>query len=444
MTPVSPDGPQDADIHAIVLFAREALKTGATQKAAGLLVAISPERLTEEATALLADASRALHLEKQIAAHIKEAKDDKTVTADEASLILTIAEQYLLLCPDSTKVQRLVSQCRNVVRLGKVDDATTHNSIAADTPDRSRNSQVQWLWQTGTAMTWGQARHRDRKALDLYPGLFRHSRKLIAIIVAAVAALLAMAGVAKNARNAFIDAQAAMCERQLSTSTTKLRKLSDMLQADIANDGLQSEMEREIAHSLSCIHSIETIEDELPRAYWINLLDALFCTQDYYDGETINSAKAACDRCKLLAMVGPHAYWHSTGFQCGPVSYVITGALLGLPSGFLLHKANETAEENRCFWLELIAEEQAVEKAERYVVVSKYASQLIRAWAQKGLSAWEIASRNGWGTLAKAIALSDYRSQRQLLEIDRSSLADKRKVKESILSGLQNDVRLKH
>jgi hypothetical protein len=444
MTPPSADRNDSPDVNAVVLTARESLQKGDAQKAVCVLAAISPGLLTEEATAVLSASARALHLEKQLVRRVKEVKQDKQITCDEASGVLALCQEYLAVNPGNVNVQELKTQCRNIMRSAQGEKLATDSDYPYPSLWQRVRRFVRDLDSISPAFGSPRlAEHQSRKAIDMHPQVFGRSRKLIAIIVVFTAALLVTAVAAKNARHAYIASQTALSESSLSVCTAKLRRLGELLEADLANQGLHQEIANEIATSLRHIHDIERIEDEVPRAYWTNLIDALCCTKWEDDKDTISTAKASCDRSKILAKLGARDYWDSTGYHHCPVEYVVNGTLLGLPSQFLLYKTTETAERRRLNYLDQIKDEQALTKAQRYAHLSECALNLIRAWSKSGETASEIAKRGEYRYLAEAIALSDYRCQRGLLsidQIDRSKLGDQGKqkmeeIREQIIRG---------
>ena len=117
------------DGHTPLIAAREAIKKGETQKAFDLLAAIRLDRMDDEEKELLVAVARAVHLERQLASHIKEAKEDNSISLVEAASILMMCREYMSINPDNPRVQKLSSQCRNVIDKAQGDDAASDGSV---------------------------------------------------------------------------------------------------------------------------------------------------------------------------------------------------------------------------------------------------------------------------------------------------------------------------
>jgi sulfatase modifying factor 1 len=117
------------DGHTPLNAAREAIKKGETQKAGELLAAVRLDRMTDEEKELLVVVARAVHLERQLASHIKEAKEDNSISLVEAASMLMLCREYMSINPDNPRVQKLASQCRNVLGKAQGDDPAPDGSV---------------------------------------------------------------------------------------------------------------------------------------------------------------------------------------------------------------------------------------------------------------------------------------------------------------------------
>ncbi len=111
--------------------AGEAVKSGRPQQALGLLSAIPLGNMTDDDKALLVAAARAAHLEKDLVAYVREAKEDRVITAVEAARLLIMCREYLTAVPEDPRVQKLVSQCRAAIAKEEAESGSQGSVLTA-------------------------------------------------------------------------------------------------------------------------------------------------------------------------------------------------------------------------------------------------------------------------------------------------------------------------
>ena len=238
--------------------------------------------------------------------------------------------------------------------------------------------------------------------------------------ILAATAIASLASAAIKARNAFIEFEKEAAGKQLEISLGNLQQLFVELGKDIKDVRIQSLISTEIQKGTGVAKRIEDFEASTPKAFYANSLDALFASTSLRDQGTGNSVQSSSERSKILEKFGTGAYYRSTGF--GQANF-----------GLNAFGADARADENRRSYLEMLAPEEAQERAKRRTGLAEFSQQSIFNKAKTGQSASDIIAGPDYDALAKNIALANNMIQLQVLEIERSTIADKEAAKNSLI-----------
>lgn len=238
--------------------------------------------------------------------------------------------------------------------------------------------------------------------------------------ILAATAIATLASAATKARNAFIEFEKNLANRQLETSLSNLQQLFAELAKDTKDIRIQNQISAEIQKGAGNVSRIEQIESSFPKAFFANSLDALFASRDSRDKDTGNGTQASSDRSKILEKFGIGAYFRSTGFGQANL-------------GFTPFGADDRADKSRKAYLEMMAPEEAQERAKRSSALSESSQAFILNKAKSGMTATEISKEPDYEVLARSIALANNAVQEQILAIERSNLVNKEAAKTSII-----------
>jgi TP901 family phage tail tape measure protein len=238
--------------------------------------------------------------------------------------------------------------------------------------------------------------------------------------ILAATAIATLASAATKARNAFIEFEKNLANRQLEASLSNLQQLFAELAKDTKDIRIQNQISAEIQKGAGNVSRIEQIESSFPKAFFANSLDALFASRDSRDIDTGNGTQASSDRAKILEKFGTAAYYRSTGFGQANL-------------GFTPFGADDRADKSRKAYLEMMAPEEAQERAKRSSALSESSQAFILNKAKSGMTATEISKEPDYEVLARSIALANNAVQEQILAIERSNLVNKEAAKTSII-----------
>ena len=207
----------------------------------------------------------------------------------------------------------------------------------------------------------------------------------------AASAVAAFATYLKDSRNAFIEFQKNLSSKNLQLAISNLEQMFSDLGKDITDIDIANNITREIRTGLSEGKNINNLDATSPKAFYANLLDSSQTTQ-------------ATDRSKILEKYGTAAYVNS---------YM--------------------SSQTRDAYARQLAPERAQGYAKEFSDTSNYAQRYIENQVSTGSSYEDLRNSGDFQLLSESIALANNRVQEQIMEIDRSTIANKEAAKAAVI-----------
>jgi len=203
----------------------------------------------------------------------------------------------------------------------------------------------------------------------------------------AASAVAAFATYLKDSRNAFIEFEKNLSSKNLQLAISNLEQMFSDLGKDITDIDIANNIIKEIRTGLSEGKNKNNLDATNPTSFYANLLDNSQTTE-------------ATDRSKILEKYGTTAYIDS-------------------------YMSSRTRES----YSRRMAPERAQGYAKEFSDTSNYAQRYIENEVSTGSSYEDLKNSGEFKILSESIALANNRVQEQIMEIDRSTIANKEAAK---------------
>jgi TP901 family phage tail tape measure protein len=195
----------------------------------------------------------------------------------------------------------------------------------------------------------------------------------------------------KDSTNAFVEFQKNLTSKNLQLAISNLEQMFNDLSKDISDINIKNNITREIEVALSGAKKSNDLDYNNPKSYFANIFDR-------------SKNSDTTDRSKILERFGTGAYYKSLFDRSVQDSYA-----------------------------QQLIPERAQGYAKQFSDASMYSQKYIESQVNSGSSYEDIKNAPNYQSLAESIALSSNRVQEQIMEIDRSTIANKEAAKAAII-----------
>jgi TP901 family phage tail tape measure protein len=214
-----------------------------------------------------------------------------------------------------------------------------------------------------------------------------------AAVAAVGTAIFGVAAAMKGAANAARAFDKAVASENINQSLERITRSFDDFSKDIKNTEILKDIDRQLTIGISNAIANAKIDIQVPKVFWVNLIDSL------------SGAEGSADRSRILEKKGVSSYFESTTFgQSGILGQI--GSMIGLmglaPS--LYSGAEKRAQEVRASYIGELAPDQARQQSEYFKGLSE---SLLKNFEQKlrtGTNFQDVLQELGTSTAPTAFA----------------------------------------
>jgi hypothetical protein len=244
-----------------------------------------------------------------------------------------------------------------------------------------------------------------------------------AAAVAIGTAAVTIAGAFKDAHNAAREFDKALASKNVENSMDRVARAFDDFEKNIKNLNLLDTIQQELTFAGQNVAEGIRIDAEVPKAFWVNMFDAL------------SGGSEAAQRSQILEKKGFGAYMESSAFGQNPLGMMANATLGGIPDaayqaatgGESMFKGSmDQADINRNNIMASMAPQMAKEQSAQFKPVAEQTLRLFESKLKTGTSMEdvmkELKDSSGAPTqLAENIARSNTAVQEQILNIRASN-----------------------
>ena len=231
---------------------------------------------------------------------------------------------------------------------------------------------------------------------------------ITAAVAVAGAALYGLAAGVKDAANAAREFDKNLANKNLENSLERVNRLFDDFSKDKKNIRILKDIDKEINKAISSALASARIEAEVPKAFWVNLIDVI----------SSGNTREAAQRSNILEKQGISAYFESTRFGQFLQGNVFNG--------------RQEADQARQFYTGLNAPDAARSQAAALKpttdAIMKASEERLRAGENFSAIIDSLYDGSGGPSLqAENIARSNPAIQEQLMRVESSDLSEREK-----------------